>query len=194
MEKKQAVSFLHCKGTVTPDGKQTGKSDSGNREHHLPSDAASELDQLFLLWCCAQKWPRTFPMELDEDSHEDYITWLKILKKYGTACAVNEPFLKIPADQYRKIWKQAGFLPEDLPGVPVYAGFGPAKSAVCFVCYAVNGVFKICPLQEERKSVCEKRRRTSGAYHLRKTVKVSVIIPVYNSSPYIQQCLTASPG
>ena len=34
-----------------------------------------------------------FPME-HEDSHEDYITWLKILQKYQYACAINEPLLK----------------------------------------------------------------------------------------------------
>jgi len=33
-----------------------------------------------------------FPMEHDE-LHEDYLTWLKILKKYHTACGLNEPFL-----------------------------------------------------------------------------------------------------
>lgn len=33
-----------------------------------------------------------FPMEHDE-LHEDYLTWLRILKKYHTACGVNEPLL-----------------------------------------------------------------------------------------------------
>lgn len=34
-----------------------------------------------------------FPME-HEDCHEDYITWIKVLKKYHTACAINESLLK----------------------------------------------------------------------------------------------------
>ena len=34
-----------------------------------------------------------FPMGY-EDSHEDYITWLKILRKYGASCAIDEPLLK----------------------------------------------------------------------------------------------------
>ncbi len=34
-----------------------------------------------------------FPMESD-DVHEDYLLWLKVLKKYGTVCAINEPLLK----------------------------------------------------------------------------------------------------
>ena len=36
---------------------------------------------------------REFPMEHD-DSHEDYITWLKILRKYGCAAGINKPYLK----------------------------------------------------------------------------------------------------
>lgn len=33
-----------------------------------------------------------FPMEADE-LHEDYLLWLKVLRKYERACAVNEPLL-----------------------------------------------------------------------------------------------------
>ena len=40
-----------------------------------------------------RKVAEEFPME-HEDSHEDYITWLKILQKYQYACAINEPLLK----------------------------------------------------------------------------------------------------
>lgn len=36
---------------------------------------------------------REFPMHND-DSHEDYLMWLEVLRKYRTACAVNEPLLK----------------------------------------------------------------------------------------------------
>lgn len=35
---------------------------------------------------------KEFPMGHD-DCHEDYITWLMILKKYGFACGINEPLL-----------------------------------------------------------------------------------------------------
>ena len=34
-----------------------------------------------------------FPMEHD-DSHEDYITWLKILREYQCAVGINEPHFK----------------------------------------------------------------------------------------------------
>lgn len=36
---------------------------------------------------------REFPM-LHEDAHEDYITWMKIIQTYGSACGVNEVLLK----------------------------------------------------------------------------------------------------
>ena len=37
-----------------------------------------------------------FPMEHD-DSHEDYITWLKILREYQCAVGINEATFKVSA-------------------------------------------------------------------------------------------------
>ena len=81
-----------------------------------------------------------FPME-HEDSHEDYITWLKILKKYGRACAVNEPLLKYRLSVTGKSgskWKSARMTFK----VYRYMGFGLLKSVICFCSYAVHGVWK----------------------------------------------------
>ena len=81
-----------------------------------------------------------FPME-HEDSHEDYITWLKILKKYGRACAVNEPLLKYRLSTTGKSgskWKSARMTFK----VYRYMGFGIVKSLICFCSYAVHGVWK----------------------------------------------------
>lgn len=81
-----------------------------------------------------------FPME-HEDSHEDYITWLKILKKYGRACAVNEPLLKYRLSVTGKSgskWKSARMTFK----VYRYMGFGWLKSMACFCSYAVHGVWK----------------------------------------------------
>lgn len=81
-----------------------------------------------------------FPME-HEDSHEDYITWLKILKKYGSACAVNEPLLKYRLSVTGKSgskWKSARMTFK----VYRYMGFGWLKSILCFCSYAVHGVWK----------------------------------------------------
>lgn len=81
-----------------------------------------------------------FPMD-HEDSHEDYITWLKILKKYGKACAVNEPLLKYRLSATGKSgskWKSAKMTFK----VYRYMGFGLVKSLLCFCSYAVHGVWK----------------------------------------------------
>ena len=81
-----------------------------------------------------------FPME-HEDSHEDYITWLKILKKYGNACAINEPLLKYRLSTTGKSgskWKSARMTFK----VYRYMGFGLLKSIACFFSYAVHGVWK----------------------------------------------------
>lgn len=81
-----------------------------------------------------------FPMEHD-DSHEDYITWLKILRKYGRVTGVNYPFLKYrlsEAGKSRNKLKSAAMTYQ----VYRYAGYGPFKSACFFVSYALHGLWK----------------------------------------------------
>ena len=83
---------------------------------------------------------REFPMG-HEDSHEDYIMWLKILKKYGTACGINEPLV-----QYRlsNTGKSGSKLKSARMTFKVYRymGFGLFKSLACFCSYAFHGVKK----------------------------------------------------
>ena len=81
-----------------------------------------------------------FPMT-HEDSHEDYITWLKILQKYGTASGVNKPYLNYRLSTGGKSGNKlhsAGMTFK----VYRYMGFGPLKSAACFVSYALHGLWK----------------------------------------------------
>lgn len=81
-----------------------------------------------------------FPME-HEDSHEDYITWLKILKKYGCAAGINEPLLKYRLSASGKSgrkWKSAAMTFK----VYRYMGFSWVKSVLCFGSYALHGVWK----------------------------------------------------
>ncbi len=77
---------------LTPDGRQTGGVIGVPEEityrkllHHNCINCSSVVLRTDVA--------REFPME-HEDSHEDYILWLRILKKYGWAVAVNEPLLK----------------------------------------------------------------------------------------------------
>ena len=81
-----------------------------------------------------------FPMEHD-DSHEDYITWLKVLKKYGSAAGINKPLLKYRLSEggkSRNKLKSASMTYR----VYRYAGYDPVRSSLFFISYAVNGVWK----------------------------------------------------
>ncbi len=81
-----------------------------------------------------------FPME-HEDSHEDYITWLRILAKYGRAAAVNEPLLKYRLSSEGKSGNKLHSARMTFR-VYRYLGFGYLKSGLCFAAYAANGVRK----------------------------------------------------
>lgn len=81
-----------------------------------------------------------FPMEHD-DSHEDYITWLRILKRGGFAAGINKPYLKYRLSEggkSRNKLKSAAMTYQ----VYRYVGYGPVKSLFFFVSYAVHGVWK----------------------------------------------------
>ncbi len=83
---------------------------------------------------------REFPM-FHDDSHEDYLTWMKVLEKYGVALCINEPLLKYRVSITGKSgnkWKSAKMTFQAYR----YMGFGWAKSLACFCSYAFNGVMK----------------------------------------------------
>lgn len=83
---------------------------------------------------------KAFPMH-HEDSHEDYIMWLEILQKHGSACGINEPLLRYRLSNTGKSgskWKSARMTWK----VYRYMGFSIPKSVLCFCAYAVNGVWK----------------------------------------------------
>ena len=81
-----------------------------------------------------------FPMEHD-DSHEDYITWLRILGKGGFAAGINRPYLKYRLSEEgksRNKLKSAAMTYQ----VYRYVGYGPLKSLFFFVSYALHGIWK----------------------------------------------------
>lgn len=81
-----------------------------------------------------------FPMD-HEECHEDYFTWMRILKAYGFACAVNEPLLKYRLSNQGKSGsklKSAGMTYRTYRAV----GFGRIRSAVYFISYALHGLWK----------------------------------------------------
>ena len=86
-----------------------------------------------------------YPMEHDSDSHEDYITWLRILKNCGDAVGIHEPYLKYRLSEggkSRNKMKSAAMTYR----VYRYAGLGRFRSLLCFCSYAIHGVWKYAGL------------------------------------------------
>lgn len=86
---------------------------------------------------------REFPMD-HEDSHEDYIMWLRVLEKYGFACGINEPLLVYCHSTTGKSGNKLRSAAMTFK-VYRYMGFGPIKSCLCFCSYAFQGVKKYWP-------------------------------------------------
>ncbi|MBR1864998.1 MAG: glycosyltransferase family 2 protein [Lachnospiraceae bacterium] len=81
-----------------------------------------------------------FPMEADE-VHEDYLLWLRVLRKYHTAYAINEPLLKYRVAPDSKSGRK---LHSAVMTYKTYrrAGLGRIQSCICFVRYAIAGIKK----------------------------------------------------
>ena len=83
---------------------------------------------------------KEFPME-HEDSHEDYITWLKLLQKYRDADGIKQPLLYYRMSSTGKSGRKLKSARMTYR-VYRYMGFGPLRTAVCFCSYALHGVWK----------------------------------------------------
>ena len=83
---------------------------------------------------------REFPMD-HEDSHEDYILWLRVLKKYGDARGINQPLLRYRLSNTGKSGSKLHSAKMTFR-VYRYMGFSLPMSLVCFASYAFNGVWK----------------------------------------------------
>ena len=81
-----------------------------------------------------------FPMEHD-DSHEDYLTWLKILRKYGPAVGINRPLLKYRMSKSSKSGdkKKSAIMTYK---VYRYMGYSHIRCILYFISYAVHGLWK----------------------------------------------------
>lgn len=83
---------------------------------------------------------RKYPM-IHEDSHEDYITWMQVLRSYGEAAGIDEPLLKYRLSQTGKSgskFKSAAMTYRAYR----YMGFGTVKSVLLFISYALHGIWK----------------------------------------------------
>lgn len=83
---------------------------------------------------------REFPMGHDE-CHEDYITWLQVLKKYNKAYAINEPLLKYRRSEGSKSANKLKSAKMHYHSLR-YAGINPVLACWYFIFYAFSGVLK----------------------------------------------------
>lgn len=81
-----------------------------------------------------------FPMEHD-DSHEDYLTWLKILHKYGPAAGINKPLLKYRMSKSSKSGdkRKSAIMTYK---VYRYMGYSHIRCILYFISYAIHGLWK----------------------------------------------------
>lgn len=82
-----------------------------------------------------------FPMRHAQDSHEDYILWLEVLRKYGMARGINAPLVRYTVSDQGKSGSKVHSAAMTWR-VYRHMGFGVVKSALCFCSYALHGVWK----------------------------------------------------
>ena len=139
MEKSGAVLCCTARELLTPEGESTGRIIPVReriRYRDLLKQNSINCSSVLLRTDVA----REFPMH-HEDSHEDYIMWLEILREYGFAVGINEPLLLYRLSNTGKSGSKlhsAGMTFR----VYRYMGFGYAKSVCCFCSYALHGVSK----------------------------------------------------
>lgn len=139
MKQTDAVLCSTARELLKADGTPTG--------HTIPIDEKISYRELLKhnsISCSAVLARRDvlleFPME-HEDSHEDYITWLKIVKKYGFAVGLNKPYLKYRQSNTSKSGTKLKSARMTFR-VYRYLGLSLPKSILCFISYTWHGIEK----------------------------------------------------
>ena len=143
----QLALMMETKAVLSSTARELLKSDGTPTGHIIPIMERITYKDLLThnsLSCSAVLAKRDvlleFPME-HEDSHEDYITWLKIVKKYGYAVGLNEPYLKYRLSNTSKSGSKLKSASMTFK-VYRYLGLSIPKSLICFANYAINGIKK----------------------------------------------------
>ena len=139
IEQTGCVLCCTARELMTPEGELTGKVIPAKEKisyRELLKHNSINCSSVLILTDVA----REFPMHHD-DSHEDYIMWLEVLRKYETACGINEPMLKYRLSNSGKSGNKLHSAKMTFM-VYRYMGFGVVKSMVCFCSYAFHGVKK----------------------------------------------------
>lgn len=140
IEKMNAPICVTARRLLTPEGKATNRvipvKDTITYKDLLKHNSIS-CSSVLMLTSIAKE----FPMSHDNDSHEDYIMWLNVLKKYNFACGINEPLLNYRLSTKGKSGNKLKSAKMTFKAYK-YSGLSTAKSIACFCSYAFNGVKK----------------------------------------------------
>ena len=139
MEEHHAVISSTARELIAPDGKSTGRiipikeriTYKDILRHNMISCSAVVVKRNVII---------NYPMEHD-DSHEDYITWISLIKDYGFAVGLDKPYLKYRLSEGGKSRNK---LKSAIMTFKVYqySGFNILQSTMHFITYAINGVIK----------------------------------------------------
>lgn len=139
LNKTRTVLCCTARELVSPQGVSTGrvipvKEQITYRQllHHNSINCSSVLIRSEVM--------KQYQME-HEDSHEDYILWLRILERYQKACGINEPLLKYRVSTRGKSGNKLKSAKMTYQ-VYRYVGFDTFHSLWYFGCYAFHGVWK----------------------------------------------------
>lgn len=142
LERLKETGYVMCstgRELMNPDGASTGKKISVKEEvtyRELLKHNSINCSSVVIRRDVALEFPMCY-----DRSHEDYITWLKVLEKYGRCAGIPHPYLKCrlsPGGKSRNKLKSARMTYE----VYRYVGYGRVKSSIFFLSYAVHGVLK----------------------------------------------------
>lgn len=137
----QTGCVLCCTGRalMNPDGTLTGRQ-IGVKEILTEKDLLRQnpinCSSVVVLTDVAREYPM-----VHEDAHEDYVSWMKIIRKYGQVCGVDEPLLLYRLSNSGKSGKKLKSARMTYRAYR-YMGFSTFKSCMCFISYAFHGVAK----------------------------------------------------
>lgn len=139
MEETGAVLCCTARELMTPEGGLTGRVIPVKEEityRELLRHNSINCSSVVLLRSVALEFPMCH-----DDSHEDYITWLRILQKYKKACGIPQPLLKYRLSTQGKSGNKLKSARMTFR-VYRYLGFGYLKSWFYFIQYAAHGIWK----------------------------------------------------
>ncbi len=148
MKEKKVVLCSTARELVTEDGKKTGKVISVPERityRKMLSNNCIACSSVLV----RREAMEAVPME-HEDCHEDYLAWLKILKKYGDGYGMKEPLLKYRLSSKGKSGNKihaAGMTWK----VYRYMEFPMRKRVRYFMEYAVCGVWKYASASRRKR-------------------------------------------